>query len=449
MNDPAAPATVAATRALDLALARGMLVVALFSVVASTARVAQDAAIAWRYGATPVVDAYHLLLSLVNWPAAVALAMLTLLVPATEAALHRKAGGEAALWRSEMFGWAMLVSALALPLAWWALHLLTASGLVGLQAHAAALAVSGVPLIVMAVPLGLMGAVLSAWLIASGRHVLTLLEALPPLVMMMLVFASSGLVLFWGTATGIAVQLLTMAYVLHITQGLPKPRLTLDCGEWTALRRSALTLLAGQMLFALTPLVDPFFAARLGEGQIATLSYANRLVLGLLSLVGLGLQRAGLPLLVHVMATTPEQARRIVLRWSAAAALAGLLIGLVIAVSADPLVALIFERGQFTAQSREQVAKLLRYGMLQVPLFLVGLVIVTALASERAIGFLALVTGVGLLTKVACSALLVPVLGVPGLLLATALMYAATALTAWFALVRRLRGVAVDRLTQA
>ena len=81
---------------------------------------------------------------------------------------------------------------------------------------------------------------------------------------------------------------------------------------------------------------------------------------------------------------------------------------------------------------------LLSMGMLQLPLFLVGLVMVTALASERAVGLLAVVTAVGLLTKIVFSAILAPWLGVEGLLLATALMYLATALTAGFALSLRL-----------
>lgn len=439
MMDPTNAAGAGSSEgSVDRAMARATVVISLFAAIAGVSRVAQDAAIAWRYGAGPIVDAYHFTLNLVNWPAAVVLSMLTLLVPPAEASLRRQGEGPVTLWRSELFGWTLLVAALALPVAWGALHVLMASNLSGLQPSAAAFATSGVPLIVLAVPLGLVGAVMSAWLIAIKGRVLTLLEALPPIAMVVLVLVSSDLVLFWGTALAAALQVLALTYVLRRNQALPRPRLAMSSDEWDGFRRGALTLLAGQMLFALTPLVDPFFAARLGEGQVATVSYANRLVLGLLSLTGLGLQRAGLPLLSQLVANNPAEARRTVLRWSVAAAVTGSLIGALVAALADPLVAAIFERGQFTAQSREQVATLLRYGMLQVPLFLVGLVMVTALASERALGFLAIVTAVGLLTKLVFSALLVPSLGVPGLVLATTLMYLATAVMAGFALRMRL-----------
>lgn len=434
MKRQATAGEVDGERTIDRAMVRATVVISLFAAVASVSRVAQDAAIAWRYGTGPVVDAYQFLLTLVNWPAAFVLAMLTLLVPPAEASLRRQGDGGLSLWRSEMFGWTLLVAVFALPFAWLALHALVTCNLTGLQASAATFAESGASQIVLALPLTLVSAVMSAWLIASRGRVLTLLEALPPVAMAVLVLVSSGMVLFWGTTLAAGIQLVALACALRGTQSLPRPRLGTSSVEWVGFRKAAFTLLAGQMLFALTPLVDPFFAARLGEGQVATLSYANRLVLGLLSLTGLGLQRAGLPLLSQLMASNPAEARKTVLRWSLAAAGAGSLIGILIAALADPIVAGIFERGQFTQQSREQVAVLLRLGMLQVPVFLVGLVMVTALASERAVGILAIVTASGLLTKVVFSALLAPWLGVQGLLMATALMYLVTALMAGLAL---------------
>jgi putative peptidoglycan lipid II flippase len=200
-----------------------------------------------------------------------------------------------------------------------------------------------------------------------------------------------------------------------------------------------LALLIGQMLFSLVPLVDPLFAARIGEGAVASLSFASRLILGLQGLAGLAVQRAGLPLLSRLMATSPADSRRVALRWAAVAGAAGVLIGLLVAALADPLVSLLFERGRFTATDREQVATLLRYGMLQMPPFLAGLALSTALASARAGGYLALTCWVGLLVKVLFSVVLVAHLGAVGLLVATALMYTATGLTGWFALVRHTR----------
>ena len=439
MSGPAGEhAAALAHRALDRTMARGMLVVALFAAVTGVARVGQDAAIAWRFGTGPMVDAYYFLVNLAGWPLAVALSTLTMLVAPTDAALRQSDPRAAQQFRGELLGAVLLAALLALPLAWWAMDAIAASPLGGLQRQAAAQAVTGVPAIVMAVPLGFVGALLTAWLVSAGRHLLTLLEALPALVLIVVLLLAPGPVLFWGTAVGVGLQLAAMALVLHLAHELPRPRLGLS-SAWSGFSRGALVLLAGQMLFALTPLVDLFFAARLGEGAVASLSFASRLVLGVQGLAGLALQRAGLPLLSGLMVTAPAESRRVALRWAALAGGAGVLIGLLVAALADPLVSLLFERGRFTAADREQVATMLRYGMLQMPPFLAGLALATALASARAGGYLALAGGVGLVVKLLLSVVLVARLGVVGLLLATALMYTATALTSWFALARHAR----------
>jgi putative peptidoglycan lipid II flippase len=423
--------------ALDRALARGMFVVAIFAAISGAARVAQDAAIAWRYGAGQYVDAYYYVLNLVNWPVAVATSTLTLIVAPVYAASRRGEAGAARHFRAELLGAVLLVAVVSLPLAWWALPAISASAFVGLEAGAAALALDGVPAIVAAVPLGLVGALFAAWLVAAGRHTLALLEALPPLVLIAALLMLPGPVLFWGTTMGIALQVAVMALVLRRAGELSAPRVGMSAADWAGFAHGAAVLLAGQMVFALVPLIDPFFAARLGDGAVSALSFASRLVLGLQGLAGLALQRASLPLLSRWMVTSPAAARQAALRWALAAAAVGAVIGVAVAALAEPLVSLLFERGRFTAGDREHVATLLRYGMLQMPPFLGGLALVTALASLQARHHLALTGGVGLALKVGLSAWLVNHHGVVGLLLATALMYTATALMAWGMLVRQ------------
>jgi peptidoglycan biosynthesis protein MviN/MurJ (putative lipid II flippase) len=429
--------------ALDRALARGMLLAALFAAVAGAARVAQDAAIAWRYGTGPAVDAYYFLLSLASWPMAVALSTFTFLLAPAEATSHGLPAGAHAQRRGVLLGRMLVAAALSLPLAWLALDGVVASGLSGLRAAAADAARAGVPLLVAGVPLGLVGALLSAWLIGAGRHVLTLLEALPALTLTVLLLALPGQVLFWGTAAGIALQVLAMAMVMRAAGDLPRPRLTTPAGAtgptpWLA--QGALLLVAGQMLFTLFPLVDPFFAARLSEGTVAAMGFASRLVLGLQGLAGLALQRAGLPLLSRLAASSPDQMRHTVMRWTLAAMLSGMALGMVVAAGADRLVGLMFERGSFTAQDRAQVAELLRYGMLQMPPFLAGTVLVTALAATRGGTAMAQAAAAGLVAKVALSTWLVASHGAHGLLVATALMYTITATLVWLAMFRPASG---------
>lgn len=440
MSGPADSNELLAAGELDRTLARGMFVVGAFAAVTSVARLAQDAAIAWRYGTGPVVDAYYFVLNLANSPVAVALSVLTLLVVPLEAALRRNGqGAELRRFRGELLGVVLILAAISLPFAWWVLGSIASGPLGGLERHTAALAVAGVPGIVAAVPIGLIGALLAAWLVAAGRHVLTLFEALPPLVLIAAVLLLPGPVLFWGTTAGVALQVVVMAATLAVARALPRPQRGFASPAWHGVAGGAAMLAVGHLIMSLVPLIDAFFAARLAEGTLATLNFANRMVLGIQGLTGLALQRVGLPLLSQLVAASPAQAHHTVLRWAALMGGAGLLVSLLVAVLADPLVSLLFERGRFTAADREQVATLLRWGMLQLVPFLAGMAVVTALASASAPGFLALAAGLGLAVKLGASWWLAAGHGAVGLQLATALMYAATTAVAWIALRRKLR----------
>ena len=420
--------------ALDRALARGMLIVAAYAAIAGAARVGQDAAIAWRYGAGPAVDAYYYVLNLVNWPVAVAMSTLTLLVAPVDAAFRLDRPLAAQQFRGELLGAMLLVAVASLPLAWWAMSLLAQGTFGGLSGSVSEHAVNGVHAIVWVVPVGLVGALFAAWLVSAGLNLLTLLEAVPPLVLIVALLALPGSVLFWGTTLGVALQVALMALTLRVTGSLPTVPLRFVSGAWTGFTRGAVALLLGQVFFTLLPLVDPFFAAALGDGAVATISYANRLVLGVQGLTGLALQRTSLPLMAKWMARDPVGARRAGLLWALIAAACGAVLGITISCFADPLVSLLYERGHFSAADRTQVAQLLRYGMLQLPSYLGGLVLVAALASAGARWSLAMIAVIGLATKLLGSALLAPTYGVRGLMLATAVMYLTTAIVAWAAL---------------
>lgn len=414
--------------------ARGLLVVSVLAALTSVARLGQDAAIAWRHGTDPVVDAYYLLLAIVGWPLAIALSTLTLLAAPAEASLRREDPAEAMRFRSELLGAMLLTATLAIPLSWLTLHAVAVGGWSGLAPAAASAAAGGFGALAAVVPLGLVGALLAAWLISTGRYVLTLLEALPPLVLVVALGLFHGTLLFWATTAGVALQVLAMAIVLHRAGELPRPRIVFRSPGWRLFGHGAVVLLVGQMLFTLMPLVDPFFAARLGDGNVAAIGFANRLILGVQGLVGIAIQRACLPLLSTLAAHSPSESRRIARGWALKAGLAGVAIALVVVALADPLVALLYERGNFTAADRAQVESLLRWGMLQMPLFLSGLVLASAVVASRGGVALALASGVGLASKIILSAALADILGLAGLPIATAGMYCITTVMLWVAL---------------
>lgn len=440
-SPPPEQATTPQRQALDGALMRGMAAVGFFAVIGGVARIGQDAAIAWRFGTGATVDAYYFLFNLAGWPVAVALSVLSVLVAPIDARLRASDPAAARRFRGELFGAALVVGAISLPAAWWALRAIAGSAAGGLDARTAVQAIAGANGVAFMVPLGLVGTLLSAWLVAQGRHSLALLEGLPYFFLLVLVLALPGPVLFWGTSVGVAIQLVAMAFVLRRSGELPGPRLGRSSAYWRSFSDGALILLVAQGLFSLVPLIDTLFASRLGEGAVAALSYTNRLVLGLQGLAGLALQRSGLPLLSSLVMHSPGATRHAARRWALGMAMVGAVGGVVVALLADPLVALLFERGSFTAADRAQCATLLRYGMLQMPLFLASMALVTALQSASARRALALVAVVNLGAKLLASVALVPRMGVAGLMVSSAVMYGAGAAVAWLALRRQLEPV--------
>lgn len=416
-------------------VARDVVVIALFAAVAAVARVAQDIAIAGRHGAGATADAYYLVLGLVSWPAAFALSTLTLLLVPAEAARQRTQPAPALrAWRAGWLGRTLLAALLAWPLVALPAAALLQGGLTRLDAAGTAIALAALPWLSAVLPLGVLGALFTAWLVAAGRRAVTLLEALPALTLTLLLLAGGGAVLFWGTAAGFALQVAAMAWWLHRAGALPAPRLAMPAAPDDGARRGLAALVLAQLLFAPLPMVDPLFAAGLGEGAIGTLSYASRLTLGITGLAGLALQRAVLPPLARAAALGAADAGRLARRWALRAAAAGAVLALAGAVLADPLVGLLFERGRFGAAERQSVAALLQWGMLQLPPFMAGVALATALASARGGWPLAAVAAIGLAVKLGLNALLVQPLGATGLMIATAGMYAATALAGWVAL---------------
>jgi peptidoglycan biosynthesis protein MviN/MurJ (putative lipid II flippase) len=171
--------------------------------------------------------------------------------------------------------------------------------------------------------------------------------------------------------------------------------------------------------------IDLAFAARLGEGAIATLGYANRIVGLIIGFGSVVVARALLPVLAGAAADGEHalgsrQARQ----W------AGLLVGLGVAAVAIgwPLaptaVALVFERGAFNAGDSRAVAHALRFGLLQLPFVFGGLALVQWIAASGRYGVLLAVACLALVVKITMNLLLIHPLGLAGLMAATAAMYA-------------------------
>ncbi|MGQ0593120.1 MAG: murein biosynthesis integral membrane protein MurJ [Gammaproteobacteria bacterium] len=423
------------------AIAKGMAWVALFVVLGKLAGTAKEMAVAYRYGVGEEVDAYLFVLNLLSWPLGVWFGVLTVVLVPLAARIRQDATAELPRFRAELFGLTLLIGLTLATLAWLGLPALLRAPWTGLPATTIALASEMVPPLVFLMPLGVIISLFSAWMLAAGRHANTLLEGVPALAIALsvVVFSIGGIEpLVWGTLAGFALHLISLAIPLAGRGEIEAPRFTRQSPHWSLFWQGFGIMLAGQALMSFFVIIDQFFAAHLGTGAIATLSYANRILALILGLGATAVSRATLPIFSNIEAQGGAQGHRLASHWARLLFLLGVIAMVVAWGSAPWAVQLLFERGAFTLQDTLAVTAVLRYGLVQLPFYFVALVLISYLSSQRRYTLLYWSGIIGLGSKIIGNMILIPLFGINGIAMAWGLVYAINALVFWFAIGRSL-----------
>jgi putative peptidoglycan lipid II flippase len=408
------------------AILKGMLTVALFTLLGKLISAAKEMVVAYRYGLAAEVDAYQFLFNLVSWPLGVWASVLTAVLVPLAARMRGADPDGLPRFRAELFG-LTLVLGLGLALAGW-LGISTVLGVdqTGLPARTTALAQAALPGLILMLPLGMIVALQSAWMLAAGRHLNTLLESVPMLFIAaaILTFPSGGIApLVWGTVVGSMCHLLTLLVPMARRQELETPRLTHASPSWRLFWRGFGIMAIGQALISFTVVIDQFYAVALGPGSIATLGYANRVLSLILSLAAVAVSRATLPVFSQARPGAAGELYEVARYWTRLMFVAGIAVMLIGHVLAPWAIALLFERGQFSARDTVVVAEVLRYGLPQLPFYLPVMVLVSYALSQRRYGLIFCSGVIGCAGKVIGNILLVPALGVNGIALAAIFVY--------------------------
>lgn len=370
-------------RASNRAIAHGVLWVAIFVMLAKLVGAAKEVVIAARYGVGPVVDAYGLLFMAMSLPAGMCLSLLIAVVVPVEAKLRHDGSSERGRFRSELLGMALLGGVLVACGHAWAMRLM--SGV-------AAESVSGplhdmVPGMAVAGGLAIVVSLYSAWILSGGRHVNSALEGVMALVLLLVLLGAPVASAGWlvaGTLAGVVVHMLLAVALQTRDGGLVVPRWTLSSGAWRLAGAAFGLTIVSQALTSVTPMLELLIASRLGEGAVSVLGYANRLLALFSGLASVVVTRALMPVLSHAHLQSPALTRALVAAWTRRSVVAGLLLGLLVALAAEPLTRLLFERGQFAAADTARVAGVLRFASTQLPVLLPSLVLAAyAMAMRR------------------------------------------------------------------
>jgi putative peptidoglycan lipid II flippase len=412
-------------------IARNMTWVALFVFFGFVAKAGKEIAIAHRYGVSLELDAYFFVFNLVSWPATIILSILTATIIPVVARIRQLESGKLPHFRSELLGLALMLGLIFVFLGWLGLPLLLHSSWAGLPSTTATLATQMVPSLVLIAPLSILISLFSVWMLAAERQSITLLESLPALVLILILFffpVGEVQPLVWGTLVGFVIHLIILVIHLLHKGEIETPKFTQQSSEWSIFWQGFGIVAVGQVLMGLTTIVDQILAAHLGIGAIASLNYANRTLSLLLGLGGIMIVRATLPAFSNMQAQGFRQLRRFAYQWAGFFFVIGM--GIMIGgwLLAPWGIRIVFEHGAFTSDNTEIVATIFRYGLLQLPFYFTGLVLVSLLLSQQRYWAICLIGAINLVVKIISSLLIVPYFGIYGLMISTTIMVAISTL---------------------
>lgn len=407
-------------------IAKGMAWVTLFVFLGKLAGAAKEMAIAYRYGVSEVVDAYIFAYTLVTWLPTVWQSVLTVVLVPLFVHLSEP---EKHTFYAELLGFILVVGGALTVAIGLGLPLLMPHVLSGFSEEATLQATALVRGLAPVAVTGMLAGLLFARLLAEERHANTAMEAVPALCVLVAVLAlPSGIgsldaaPLLYGTLIGFGMYVGGL-WLLLTRAGIPsRLRWTMHSPAWRTMWHGVGYMALGQLMISFANPIDQVMAAQLGEGAIATLGYANKVLALILGLGATAIGRAALPVLSEAV-SRPQNAWHIARRWSQLLLLLGCGGALFAWLLAPWGVSLLFERGSFSSADTERVVEVFRYGLVQVPFYLGGIVFVQLFASLKRYEIL-LVSGIlAILSKLFINWSLLPLLGISGVMLGTASMY--------------------------
>lgn len=412
-------------------IAGGALIIGLLTLVAKLFIAMREMAIAWRYGVSSTVDAYQLSLTATTWlPNMLTGVMAIILVP--RLVMLQRRGEDRQSFVAELNGSVLLLGFAIAVLTWLAAP--AAATLLASNLNSRTTELTAMMIARMA-PVSLF-AILSGYtfarLQARERFGYSVTDAVPAFFVALFVLGSIGSnvtqVLIVGTLCGYLLQFLALTFLT--ARGDP-PIAGLHfrhrSNEWAPLYGSLLLMVSGQILITASIPIDQGFASRLGEGAVASLGYANRIVTLLSGLATLVVGRALLPVLSSAVAEGDfELGRRQTLQWCLLLGVAATLVSIVAWLAAPVVVRLLFQRGAFTSADTLEVSNVLKWGLAQLPFYFAGIALVQWYAATRRFRAFLIITGTALLSKVLLNAVLIPRLGLQGIMISTAGMYFVT-----------------------
>lgn len=413
------------------AMLSGIFTVAALTLVAKIVSFAKDAAVAHRFGTTDALDAFLLAFSLLTFLAAVIGGGLPeAFLPAYAELRHRRGlpraqrlAVQALVWNALSLGCIAALLFIAAP------QVIAFTGR-GFSPEKRALAIGALRSLQPFLIFYGLTFHLSIWLRADKRFALAAAAPLlPPAAIMVCLLAAGGRAsvstLVAGTNAGALLQLVILVLAL-------RRRLS----DWTrrcftlwepankVVLGNAVPYFIGGLVMNSAVIVDQAMAAWLEPGSVSVLSYAIKICGIVLALTATAASEAVFPFFAETVAKREwASLKRHLLQITVTILMVAVPVAAVMIIFAPQIVALLFERGSFTAADTARVAHVMRFAALQIPFYIAGVLASRVAVSLQASRFMLISSFGAMLCNIAFNLLLMRHLGVAGIALSTAVVH--------------------------
>jgi putative peptidoglycan lipid II flippase len=183
-------------------------------------------------------------------------------------------------------------------------------------------------------------------------------------------------------------------------------------------------MVAGAFLMGGVNLVSQSMAAMLSPGSVSALSYGNKVTNLMLGIGALAVSTAVLPHFSRMVAVRDWRGlRHTLLTYSRWLLIGTLPVTVALIYYSEPVVALVFQRGAFSAEDTHLVGQIQVMYLLQVPLYVVSMLFVRLISALKANQVFMWGNAINLSICILLTYVLMQRFGVFGIALATSLMY--------------------------
>nr|WP_321223468.1 lipid II flippase MurJ [uncultured Psychroserpens sp.] len=190
--------------------------------------------------------------------------------------------------------------------------------------------------------------------------------------------------------------------------------------------------LSSSLLSGVNPLIDQYFSAQLVIGSIAALNYGTKIPSFTIAIVGVALGNVLLPYFSKKAIDNRQATFKQLLHILKYLIIGSCIVVIVLVIISSPLIWFTFERNAFTSDDTVIVSKIQQMYLLQIPSYVVGLVMVKFLTAINKNNFMVFTSIISLTLNVIFNFILIESMGVYGLALATSLVSMVNSIILYF-----------------